>query len=185
MVVELEDNLCIAISGIHGSGTSTAAKQLSEYLGLKLVSAGAVFRESAKKRGYKDVSNFIEIVEGNPELKEELDATIRLEAESGNVIVEGRIVCWTAKEFAHLRVMLDAPPKVRVPRISKRSGVALEEAEKETRQRELEEKQWFLANRNIDLDDKSVFDLIINTDRLAPSQVVQIISAAISSIMSS
>jgi cytidylate kinase len=183
-VVELVDNPCIAISGTHGSGTSTAAKQLAESLGLKLVSAGAVFRESATKRGYKDVSKFIEIVEGDPELKEELDATIRQEAERGNVIVEGRIVCWTAKDFAHLRIMLDAPPKVRVARISKRSGSALEEAERETSQRELEEKQWFLKNRKIDLDDKSIFDLVISTERLSSDQVVQIIRTAISSVIS-
>ena len=74
------DKICIAISGTHGAGTSTAAKGIAKRLGLRFVSAGDIFRESAERRGYKDVSNFEEIVENDPALKKELDIQMKEEA---------------------------------------------------------------------------------------------------------
>ena len=79
----MKSRLCIAISGTHGAGTSTAAKLIAKKLNLDFVSAGDVFRQSAKKRGYEDVSKFEEIVEGDPEIKNELDDTIRNTAKKG------------------------------------------------------------------------------------------------------
>ncbi|MFW9888456.1 MAG: (d)CMP kinase [Candidatus Thorarchaeota archaeon] len=168
---------CIAISGSHGAGTSTAAKNIAESLNLKLVSAGAIFRESAKKRKI-DIKEFTRIVEGDGYLKEELDELIRAEARKGGVVVEGRISCWTAGEFADLRVMIDAPFGIRVKRISQR-GKSEAEAKHETIQRDNEEHQWFLRNYGIDIYDNSIYDLIINTERLGPNQVTSIIEAAI------
>ncbi|MHA1170318.1 MAG: (d)CMP kinase [Candidatus Hodarchaeales archaeon] len=178
----MTDKICLAISGTHGSGTSSAAKGIAEKLGLRFVSAGDIFRESAEKRGYKDVSNFTEIVEGDPELKDELDIKMKEEAERGNVVVEGRIACWTSRNFAHLRIMIDAPLHIRIARIAARSGCTYEEAEEETSTRESEEREWFLRNRGVDIYDTSIFDITINTERLPVPQVLSIIESAVQSI---
>lgn len=169
---------CIAISGSHGAGTSTTARMIAEALKLRYVSAGDIFREFAEKRGI-DISEFTKIVESDTSMNEELDKRIREEAKSGNVIVEGRIACWTAKEFAQLRVMIDAPFDIRVARISKRSGMSISEAEDETSKRDNEEREWFRRKRGIDIDDTSIFDIIISTERMSPIRVCRIILSAI------
>ncbi len=151
---------------------------IAEALKLRYVSAGNIFREFAEKRGI-DISEFTKIVESDTSMNEELDKRIREEAKSGNVIMEGRVACWTAREFAHLRVMLDAPFDIRVERISKRAGMSISEAESETSKRDNEEREWFRRNQGIDIDDISIFDIIINTERLSPTKVCRIILSAI------
>ena len=47
--------MIITIGGTAGSGTTTAAKVLSERLEIPFVSAGAIFREMAAERGMTPV----------------------------------------------------------------------------------------------------------------------------------
>ena len=178
-IEEVARKICIAISGTHGAGTSTTAKNIANIMGLRYISAGELFRQSAEERGI-DISEFTKIVEGDFFLKEELDSKIQEEAKSGNVVVEGRVACWTASEYADLRVMIDAPFQIRVERISRRSGMSIERAETETRQRDNQERLWFRENMDIDIDDRSVYDITINTERLSPDKVSKIISTIFS-----
>lgn len=172
------DDLCIAISGSHGTGTSTTGEKLAERLGLRFVSAGAVFREFAKKRG-DSIKNFTLIVESDPYLKEELDKHIELEAQQGGVVVEGRMVAWTAGENAHLRIMLRAPFDVRVERIAKRDEKSITRASEETRKREREEKEWFYHHFQVDIEDTTIYDLIIDSSRFNSNAIVALILAAL------
>lgn len=178
MVRNLRDTICIAISGTHGAGTSTAAMNIARSLNLRLVSAGQIFRESARKQGI-DIREFTRIAEGDSVLTEEVDEIIRDEAGTGNVVVEGRIACWTAGDLASLRVMIDAPLKTRVSRLAKRDDQTVSDAEQEILQREKEAQVWFLENAGFDLKDLSVYDLIINTERITSEYVTRIIQAAI------
>lgn len=50
----------------------------------------------------------------------------------------------------------------------------------ETLQREKEEKEWFLHSCGIDLNDQSIYDIIINTERMSSKQVTKIIEAVFS-----
>ena len=43
--------MIITIGGLAGTGTTTAAKVLSEKLDVPFVSAGSIFRDMAKERG--------------------------------------------------------------------------------------------------------------------------------------
>jgi cytidylate kinase len=177
MVRKLDD-LCIAISGSHGTGTSTTGEKLAERLGLRFVSAGVVFREFAKERG-DSIKNFTHIVESDPYLKEELDKHIELEAQQGGVVVEGRMVAWTAEENAHLRIMLRAPFDVRVERIAKRDEKSITRASEETRKREREEKEWFYHHFQVDIEDTTIYNLIIDSSRFNSNAIVALILAAL------
>ena len=177
MIKKLE-GICIAISGTHGSGTSTAARSVAGSLNLRLVSAGEIFREAAEERGL-DISEFIRIVEGNTYLKKGLDESMREEARKGDVVIEGRIACWTVAEFANLRVMLDTSFETRITRIAERQGMSKQKVRSETLQREKEEKEWFLHSYGIDLSDLTIYDIIINTERMSSKQVTKIIEAVL------
>lgn len=178
-MVETREGTCIAISGTHGSGTSTAARSVAGSLNLRLVSAGEIFRKAAEERGL-DISEFTRIVEGNTYLKKGLDESMREEARKGDVVIEGRVACWTVAEFANLRVMLDTSFETRITRIAERQGMSKQKVKSETLQREKEEKEWFLHSCGIDLNDLSIYDIIINTERMSSKQVTKIIEAVLS-----
>ncbi|MHA1863576.1 MAG: (d)CMP kinase [Candidatus Thorarchaeota archaeon] len=165
---------CITISGPHGAGTSSAGKQLAQKLGYRYISAGELFRDSAKTRGI-NIGEFTKIVEGDPFLKNKLDETLKEEARKGNVVLEGRLVGWIAKDIAELRVFLTADFETRVKRIAQRENKSVELAKAETLQREREEREWFLKNYGFDILERSVYTLEIDTTSCNIECVIKII----------
>ncbi len=88
----------ITISGPPGSGTTTAAKIVAKKLGLKLISAGDVFRQLAAKKGMT-VEEFSQYAEENPEIDRLIDHTQKEMAEKEkDVVVEGRLSGWFIKK---------------------------------------------------------------------------------------
>ncbi|MGY5874961.1 MAG: cytidylate kinase family protein [Candidatus Thorarchaeota archaeon] len=176
--------ICIAISGSHGSGTSSTAKALAKKLNLRYVSAGSIFRAFAKERGY-NLADFQQIVESDKSMKVDLDRTLCDEARIGSVVIEGRVACWVANEFIDYCVFLDAPFDIRVERIAARQNMTVEGAKQETHQREKEERAWFKKEYNIDIEDKSICDIYLNTSKFSMNEIIYILICAISTSTSS
>jgi cytidylate kinase len=163
--------LLIAISGDHGAGKSTVARELARRLGLGYLSAGEIFRRMAEERGMS-LEEFSEYVEKHPEVDREIDR--RLAEAGGEVVVDGRLAGWMVRG-ADLRILLTAPLEVRVRRIAEREGRRVEEVRKETLVRERSERKRFKELYGIDIDDLSVFDLVINTSRLGVEEEVEVL----------
>lgn len=163
--------MLIAISGDHGAGKSTVARELARRLGLRYLSAGEIFRRMAEERGM-DLQEFSEYAERHPEVDREIDR--RLAEAEGDTVVDGRLAGWMVKG-ADLRVLLTAPLEVRLRRIAEREGRDLEEVREETVARERSERKRFKELYGIDIDDLSVFDLVINTSRLGVEEEVEVL----------
>ncbi|MEM2866271.1 MAG: AAA family ATPase [Candidatus Hadarchaeales archaeon] len=163
--------MLITISGEHGAGKSVVAKELARRLGLRYLSAGEVFRRMAEERGM-DLKEFSEYAEKHPEIDREIDR--RLAEVRGEAVVDGRLSGWMVKD-ADLRVLLTAPLEVRVRRIAEREGRDLKEVREETLVRERSERKRFKELYGIDIDDLSVFDLVINTSRLGVEEEVEML----------
>ncbi len=170
----------VAISGLHGAGKSTAAERLSEELGLRYVSAGEVFREMAEERNMS-LTEFSDYVEDNPEVDEKIDRRTAEEAEKENVLIDARLAGWFA-EGADIRILLVAPLEERVRRICERENRPYEEVKEETVAREKSEKERFREFYDIDVDDYSVFDLVLNTDKFDKEETVEILKLAIETV---
>ncbi|AAB89349.1 (d)CMP kinase [Archaeoglobus fulgidus] len=168
----------ITISGPPGSGTTTVAKIVAEKLGLKLISAGDVFRQLAAKKGMT-VEEFSQYAEENPEIDRLIDQTQKEMAEKEkNVVVEGRLSGWFVKN-ADLKVWIFADPEVRYSRIAKREGKDLTVVRQETRLREEFEKRRYWKFYSIDIDNWTIYDLIINSGSFDAEGVVEIILKAV------
>lgn len=167
----------VAISGLHGTGKTTAAEALSEKFDLRRVSAGSVFRRLAKERNMS-LKEFSSYVEDHPEIDREMDGKIAREGEKDNVLLDARLAGWMAKD-ADIRILLTAPLEKRVKRISERDGRPYEEVKEETLVREESEKKRYRELYDIDVDDHSVFDLIINTGKFDQDQMIQLLEKAI------
>ena len=112
--------MIITIGGLAGSGTTTAAKILSEKLQIPYLSAGEIFRQMAVEKGM-DIMEFGKFAEGNDEIDLEIDRRqAMLAKEKQDLIVEGRLSAHFVE--ADLKIWFVAPLDIRIERICMREG---------------------------------------------------------------
>ncbi|MFB6118999.1 (d)CMP kinase [Halosegnis sp.] len=175
-----EQNLFITVSGTPGSGVTTLCEGLADELDCGYVSGGEVFRELAEERG-KTLTELVAEAGESDEIDRALDRRLSRIAEqwgtaNKSFILESRLAGWLAGNRADLRVWLDAPDEVRVARTSDR-----EEMEAEMRVREVIEASRYESYYGIDLSDRSIYDLVVNTGRWSSAAVRQLVLTGIES----
>ena len=171
----------IALSGLHGAGKTTAARALVEEFGLRYVSAGELFRRLAKERGM-GLEEFSRYAERHPNIDREIDKRTAAEAKKGNVLIDAGLAGWMAKG-ADVRILLTAPLETRVKRIAKRDGRGYAEVLRETVERERSEAKRFKRFYGININDWSVFDLVLNTERLNPRRMAQVLRLSVGEML--
>lgn len=176
--------IVVTISGLHGVGKSNCAKLLAKIFNLKYLSSGEIFRRLAKEKGMT-LEEFTRYVEKNPEIDLEIDKeTVRV-AKEGNVIIDARLSGWKARDYADLKILLIAPLETRVKRLAERDNKTYREALEETLTREKSEEERFKRIYNIDVNDYSIFDVIINTELWPLDSVVKILKTVIEEYLTS
>ena len=171
----------ITISGPPGSGKTTACSKLSEKLGLQAVVFGKIFRELAAEKNLSLVE-LGAIAEQDPSIDKMIDSRILEIAKANeNIILESRLSAYMCarNDIPALKIYIDASPEVRMSRIGVREGETVEEACAKTVDRQKSEAKRYKMYYDIDIEDKSVYDLVINTDNLDPDQVVEKILEAV------
>jgi len=167
----------ITISGPPGSGTTTVAKLLADRLGYKLISAGEIFRKLASEKGMT-LEEFSKYAELHPDVDLYIDKLQKEMAEKEeNVVVEGRLSGWMIKDA--FKVWIHADPEIRYKRIAQRENKDLAKVRSETKRREEIEKRRYKKFYSIDLDDLSIYHLIINSGYFKPDDIVEIILKAL------
>lgn len=171
----------LTISGPPGSGKTTACNRLSELLGLKAVVFGKIFRELAAEKQIT-LGELGAIAEKDPSIDQAIDAKI-LEIARANedIILESRLSAYmlSRNNIPAFKIYLGASPEVRMSRIGVREGESLEQAKKETIERQASEAKRYMMYYNIDINDMSVYDLVVDTDNLDPDGVIDTIMKAI------
>ena len=162
--------LVIALAGLHGTGKSSQAKKIAEEFNLDYISIGMIFRELARRKNM-DLKTFSVYSESHPEIDKELDDLIVQKAKEGNVIIDSQLAAWKSKDHADIKILLTIPLEVRVQRIADRDQTTYEEALSETLTREKSERNRYLKLYGIDIEDKKIYDLILNTESLSIDEV--------------
>lgn len=174
-----KEEIRIAISGKSGCGNTTVSRNLAERLSLTLINY--TFRNIAEEDGI----SFDEVTHRAEQSDEDdlrVDNTqVRLARQSSSV-VGSRLAIWMLEE-ADLKVFLTASPETRAQRIVNREGGTLNQVMKETENRDKRDRKRYLKLYGIDNNDYRTADLIINTNRLAANEVVDIIEIAASAVM--
>jgi cytidylate kinase len=165
--------LTIAISGLHGSGRTTHAKRLAESLGLRYLSSGMIFRQVANERSLS-LEEMSRIAENDPEFDNLIDKRAKEESVRGGVVVDATLAGWMV-ENPDISIFLTTPFSARVNRIAMRENLSLEEAERETRTREDSERQRFMRYYGMDINDLSIYDVVLNTELFSPNGTARIL----------
>ncbi|PSQ12595.1 cytidylate kinase [Halobacteriales archaeon QS_7_69_60] len=167
--------MLLTISGPAGSGKSTAAAALAEALDYDHVSGGDIFRDLADERGLTPLE-LNEQAEEDDDIDRDLDRRLReMAAARDDLVLESRLAGWMAGEHADFRVWLDAPLSVRAERIADREDKSVDLARTETRARGESEARRYLEYYDIDIEELTIYDLAVNTARLSPEAVIDVI----------
>jgi predicted cytidylate kinase len=169
--------MTITISGTPGSGKSTVAKILSEKLELPYVYSGDIFRKTAEKYNMS-LESFGNYCEEHEEIDRELDDYQLNVLKKGSVIVEGRIAGWLAhrNQIKAFKIMLIADIDIRAQRIVNRENGNAEKRKIEMQKRERSEEKRYQSYYNIDIKDTSIYDLVIDSSKKTPEEIVKIIT---------
>jgi cytidylate kinase len=137
--------IVITLSGQHGTGKSTYARQIASKLNLRYVSAGSLFREVASERGLSlmELGRMCEEDEGIDKM---IDGRSIESMRGGNVLIDSQLAGHFARDLDALKICLTALLDIRVDRIAKRDKKPSREMRDETLERDL-----------------SIYDLVLNT----------------------
>lgn len=166
----------ITISGTPGSGKTTVSQLLEKKLGLNYVYSGDVFRDMAKKYDMS-LEDFGKYCEKHREVDQQLDDYQLEVLKKGNVIVEGRISGWIAhrNNISALKVLIDTDVETRAKRVVNRENGDAKKRKKEIITREKSEATRYKKYYNIDLKDKSIYDVVIDSGSKTPEEIADII----------
>jgi len=168
----------ITVSGLPGSGTTSLAGYLAGKHGLRLISAGEVFRDLAEERGM-NLQAFGALAETDPSIDKLIDARQKeIGEEQDGIVIEGRLSGWMI-ENADLRIWLTAALDCRTERISGRDMMEREEAMDATRERQQSENRRYLEYYRIDISDLTHYHLVLISGKWNVEQLGAIVVSAI------
>jgi cytidylate kinase len=169
----------ITVSGLHGSGKSTYGRRIAAEYGLRHVSAGELFRQIAQEKEY-DLEQLGIIASQDHSIDRLVDERTKQEAAKGNVVIDGQLTGWMAKDVADLKFFFTAPANIRIERMAKRDGEAYDIKEQETASRERIQRQRYREIYAINIDDLSIYDLIMDTSLFSIDENINILKNIIS-----
>ena len=175
-------DLVITVAGPHGSGRSTQARFIAESFDLRYISAGMIFRERAEELGLslEEMSRKAAV---DRDFDNYLDARTKEESRRGGAVIDATLSGWMAED-PDIRIYLSCPLDERVRRIAEREDRALEEVDRETCFREENELRRFRECYGVDLEDLSVYDLVVNTGLFDADGVARILKNVVDEYLS-
>ncbi len=168
-----DKELRIAISGKSGCGNTTVSSLLAERLGITMINF--TFRSLAQEAGLS-LSQIIEQAKTDDSFDIEVDTRQVELAKKESCVLGSRLAVWMLKE-ADLKVYLFADDNVRAERILKREGGSLDEIKAFTKMRDTEDSMRYKRLYNIDNDNYDFCDMVIDTSKYSPKEIVELILA--------
>lgn len=152
----------IVLSGYPAGGKTTLAKEIEAYYNFSRIDAGDIVLEESRKRGIS-IFEFDEILQENPAIDYELDRRIKQRVfNKKDVVLES---CYSGHQIddVTLHAWVEAPRETRIDRFADREGFS--KSKSRSLIKKIEDSIRFRAKcfYGIDIEDKTQYDLIIET----------------------
>lgn len=167
-------DLSVTVGGLPGTGTSTLCRLLEIELRLPHIYAGQIFREEAVERGLS-LAEFNALSQHDPEIDRALDDRQLEYLRSGGLILEGRLSGWLAHRYGipAFKTWVECSVEERVRRLVERDGGDAETQKRLMEDREARERDRYRRYYGVDLDDTSIYDLVVDSTSKAPEDLLQ------------
>ena len=165
----MNKDLRIAVSGKSGCGNTTVSTLLSQALGVTLINY--TFRQLAAEKGMT-LAQVIESAKTDDSYDMYVDSHQVELAKKEPCVLGSRLAIWMLKE-ADLKVYLYASDEVRANRVFTREGGDLKQIQEFTAMRDSEDSRRYKKLYNIDNNAYSFADVIIDTSKYTPEQIVR------------
>lgn len=168
--------LIITISGKAGSGKSTVAKLLAKNLGFRHYSIGDMRRKMAKEKGLT-LAELNRLGEKEDFTDKKVDEFQReLGKKEASFVIDGRTSFYFIPHS--VKIYLIADLKMRAERVLKDERIAekfkdVKDAEKGLAEREKSDAKRYKKYYGIDVNDKKNYDLVIDTTKVRPEEIVE------------
>jgi len=174
---EQEGMVRILLSGLSGTGSTTAARRLATDLSLTYVYGGQIFRTWAAERGMT-LEDLAESLEHDPKAERKIDDRLIESGKQDNVLVESRTVGWIfPTDIPAIRIWLTCDLEERLRRVQDREHHA-RSAENLLR-REASDNRRYRNLYGIEVEDVSPFHLVLDTTHLTVDEVVEQIESCV------
>ena len=175
----------ITLSGSPGSGKSTLRKLLAERYGLITKGTGDFMRELSSKHGYSDITQFlIEYVSFHPEVDKKVDEEQELFGKTNdNFVLDAHLgfhfvpdsirICLICDLEEAARRILDDAERTSEEATNIRGSIDASKKRRKTMRKN------FMKLYQVDIDDHTNFDFVLDTTFLSSEEVLKRVSSFI------
>ena len=173
---ERDSEILITIDGRSGAGKGTLADHIADFMGIERYSAGDFFRNIAAEKGMT-VGELSE--KADKETDVEVDRRTFEKGLSENCVIESRISCHVMGSQSDLKIRLKADLGERSRRVADREGLSEEDARHRIIKRDRDNKERYRDYYGINMDDLTIYDLIIDNTELSIEETNRLIEQAL------
>ena len=168
----------IAISGDLGSGKSTIGRLFENKLGFKFHSGGSIFRGLATKYNMTP-AEFSKYSEIHPEVDEEIDGElVKISANDEDMAIDSRMAWHFVPGSFKLHLLVDievAAKRIMAENRGTEKYPTVETAVEKIKARKASENKRYTEKYNVDPDDLSNYDLVVDTTYATPEEICDLI----------
>jgi len=175
----------IVISGWPAVGKTTIAAKLAEEFGLVMYNGGDILKMFAAEKDYSTASEdwwdtaeakkFMRERKSDPSFDKKVDKKLSELVKKGGTVITSYTLPWLVKEESVIKLWLRGSTENRARRMANRDSISFAEAKKIITLRDDENKKIYRRLYGFSFgEDLTVFDYMLNTDRLPLDPLIEI-----------
>jgi cytidylate kinase len=175
----------IVISGRPAVGKTTIAGKLAEEFGLVMYNGGDILKMLAAEKGYSterddwwdtaEAKKFMQERKSDPSFDKKVDKKLAEIVRKGGAVITSYTLPWLVKEDFVIKIWLRGSSENRAKRMANRDDIGFAEAKKIIALRDEENKKIYYKLYGFRFgEDLTVFDYVLNTDRLPLDSLIEV-----------
>lgn len=180
-----DNKFSIVISGWPAVGKTTIANKLAEEFSLVMYNGGDILKMLAAEKGYftarddwwdtEEAKKFMRERKSDPSFDKKVDKKLGEIVRKGGAVITSYTMPWLVKEESVIKLWLRGSSDNRAKRMANRDDISFTEAKKIIALRDEENKKIYYKLYGFRFgEDLTVFDYVLNTDRLPLASLIEI-----------